>query len=172
MEGAIEKIKERIDIVELIGSYVQLKKAGRNFKGNCPFHQEKTPSFVVSPERQLWRCFGSCGIGGDSIAFFMKYENLSFPEALTDLAQRYGVEIEKIPVEGKLVHYKEQLIKANQGAADFYHYILTKSSIGKTALDYLKNRDISDKIIETFQLGYSPSSWDSLSRLKCLDNFI
>ena len=164
MEGAIEKIKERIDIVELIGSYVQLKKAGRNFKGNCPFHQEKTPSFVVSPERQLWRCFGSCGIGGDAIAFFMKYENLSFPEALTDLAQRYGVEIEKIPAEDKLVHYKEQLVKANQGAADFYHYILTKSSIGKTALDYLKNRDISDKIIETFQLGYSPSSWDSLAR--------
>ena len=164
MEGTLEKLKERIDVVELIGSYVQLKKAGRNFKGNCPFHQEKTPSFVVSPERQLWRCFGSCGIGGDAIAFFMKYENLSFPEAITDLAQRYGIEIEKMPIEDKIFHYKERLIKVNQVAAEFYHYILTKSSIGKTALDYLKKRDISDKIIETFQLGYSPSSWDSLTR--------
>jgi len=164
MESAVEKLKERIDIVELIGSYVQLKKAGRNFKGACPFHQEKTPSFVVSPDRQLWRCFGSCGIGGDAIAFYMKYENLSFLEALTDLAQRYGIEIEKLPVADKIAHYKEQLIKINQIAAEFYHYILTKSSIGKPALDYLKRRSISDKIIETFQLGYSPSSWDSLTR--------
>ncbi|MFH0773086.1 MAG: DNA primase [bacterium] len=164
MESAIEKLKERIDIVELIGSFVRLKKAGRNFKGICPFHLEKTPSFVVSPDRQLWRCFGSCGVGGDAIAFYMKYENLSFLEALTDLANRYGIVIEKMPVEDKMVHYKERLIKANQLATEFYHYILTKSSIGKLALDYLKNRSISDKIIETFQLGYSPSSWDSLSR--------
>lgn len=164
MESAIEKLKERIDLVELIGSYVKLKKAGRNFKGICPFHQEKTPSFVVSPDRQLWRCFGSCGIGGDAIAFYMKYENLSFLEALTDLATRYGIVIEKMPVEDKIVHYKERLTKVNQVATDFYHYILTKSSIGKPALDYLKKRSISDKIIETFQLGYSPSSWDSLTR--------
>jgi len=164
MEDTVDKLKERIDIVELIGSYVTLKKAGRNFKGNCPFHQEKTPSFVVSPDRQLWRCFGSCGIGGDAIAFFMKYENLSFLEALTDLAQKYGIVIEKRPVEDKILHYKEQLIRANQAATDFYHYILTKSPVGKPALEYLKNRSISDKIITTFQLGYSPSSWDSLTR--------
>jgi len=164
MEGTVEKLKERIDIVELIGSYVQLKKAGRNFKGLCPFHQEKTPSFVVSPDRQLWRCFGSCGVGGDAIAFYMKYENLSFLEALKDLAQRYGIEIEKMPIEDKMARYKERLVKVNQVAADFYHYILTKSSIGKTALDYLKKRQITDKIIDTFQLGYSPSSWDSLTR--------
>ena len=171
MEGAIEKLKERIDIVELIGSYVQLKKAGRNFKGLCPFHQEKTPSFVVSPDRQLWRCFGSCGVGGDAIAFYMKYENLSFLEALTDLAQRYGIVIEKMPVEDKITHYKERLVKVNEAAEDFYHYILTKSSIGKAALDYLKKRSISDKIIDTFQLGYSPSSWDSLSRFLSTKKF-
>ena len=164
MEDTITKLKERIDIVELIGTYVQLKKAGRNFKGICPFHQEKTPSFVVSPDRQLWRCFGSCGIGGDAIAFYMKFENLSFLETLTDLAQRYGVVIEKMPFEDQIVHYKEKLIKINQVAADFYHYILTKSTIGKTALEYLKKRSISEKIITTFQMGYSPSSWDSLSR--------
>jgi DNA primase len=164
MEGTIEKLKERIDIVELIGSYIQLKKAGRNFKGNCPFHQEKTPSFVVSPDRQIWRCFGSCGIGGDAIAFYMKYENLSFLEALKDLCKRYGIEMEQMPVEDKMAQYKEQLIKINQVATDFYHYILTKSSIGKPALDYLTKRSITEKIINTFQLGYSPSSWDSLAR--------
>ena len=164
MEDTVDKLKEKIDIVELIGSYILLKKAGRNFKGNCPFHQEKTPSFVVSPDRQLWRCFGSCGVGGDAIAFFMKYENLSFLEALTDLAQRYGIVIEKRPAEDKILHYKEQLIKANHAATDYYHYLLTKSAVGQPALKYLKNRSISDKIIETFQLGYSPSSWDSLTR--------
>ncbi len=172
MEDTVDKLKERIDIVELIGSYVKLKKAGRNFKGNCPFHQEKTPSFVVSPDRQLWRCFGSCGVGGDAIAFFMKYENLSFLEALHDLADRYGIVIEKMPVEDKMLHYKQRLIQANQAATDFYHYILTKSPIGKTALDYLKNRLITDKIIETFQLGYSPSSWDSLARFLHTKKFL
>lgn len=171
MEATIDKLKERIDIVELIGSYMQLKKAGRNFKGNCPFHQEKTPSFVVSPDRQLWRCFGSCGVGGDAIAFYMKYENLSFLEALKDLCKRYGIELEQMPAEDKLAHYKERLIKINQAATDFYHYILTKSSIGKPALDYLKGRSITDKIIETFQLGYSPSSWDSLTRFLQTKNY-
>ncbi|MFZ2206705.1 MAG: DNA primase [Microgenomates group bacterium] len=164
MESAIEKLKERIDIVELIGSYVQLKKAGRNFKGLCPFHQEKTPSFVVSADRQLWRCFGSCGIGGDALAFFMKIENVSFPEALQDLAQKYGVEIETRHIDNAVADSKKRLILANQRAAEFYHYILTTSPIGKPARDYLEKRGVSEKIIKTFQLGYAPSSWDSLSR--------
>ena len=164
MESAIEKLKERIDIVELIGSYMTLKKAGRNFKGCCPFHQEKTPSFVVSPERQLWRCFGACGEGGDAISFFMKWEHLTFPEALAELGQKYGVEIEHIPLQDKAAHYKDRLIGLNQKAAEFYHYILTSSPVGKNALEYVKNRGIHEKIIKTFQMGYSPSSWDSLSR--------
>lgn len=164
MEDVIAKLKERIDIVELIGSYIQLKKAGRNFKGNCPFHQEKTPSFVVSPDRQLWRCFGSCGIGGDAIAFFMKYENLTFIEALKDLCQRYGIEMAQMPVEDKMAQYKQRLILVNQSAAEFYHYILTLSPIGRVALEYLKKRNVTDAIIKTFQLGYAPSSWDSLTR--------
>ncbi len=164
MEDVIDKLKERIDIVELIGSYMQLKKAGRNFKGNCPFHQEKTPSFVVSPDRQLWRCFGSCGIGGDAIAFFMKYENLTFIEALKDLCQRYGIEMAQIPIEDKMAQHKQRLILANQSAAEFYHYILTQSPIGRLALEYLKKRGVTDAIIKTFQLGYAPSSWDSLTR--------
>ena len=94
----------------------------------------------------------------------MKYENLSFLEAISDLATRYGIVIEKMPIEDKMLHYKEQLIKLNHIAADYYHYILTKSSIGHAALEYLKKRSISDKIIETFKLGYAPSSWDSLTR--------
>jgi len=164
MESAIEKLKERIDIVELIGQYVQLKKAGRNFKGLCPFHQEKTPSFVVSADRQLWRCFGSCGIGGDALAFFMKIENVTFPEALQDLAQKYGVEIETHHIDNTIADSKKRLILANQKAAEFYNYILTSSPIGQPARDYLEKRGVTDKIIKTFQLGYAPSSWDSLTR--------
>lgn len=171
MESAVEKLKERIDIVELIGTYVQLKKAGRNFKGLCPFHQEKTPSFVVSADRQLWRCFGSCGIGGDAIAFFMKMENVSFPEALQDLAQKYGVEIETHHIDNAIADSKKRLILANQKAVEFYHYILTTSPIGKPAREYLENRGISEKIIKTFQLGYAPSSWDSLSRFLITKKF-
>ena len=94
----------------------------------------------------------------------MKYENLSFLEALTDLANKYGIVIEKRPLEDKVFHYKERLLLANKSATDFYHYILTKSAVGQPALEYLKKRLISDKIIDTFQLGYSPSSWDSLTR--------
>ncbi len=164
MEASIEQLKEKIDIIELIGSVVKLKKMGRNFKGLCPFHQEKTPSFVVSPERQLWHCFGACGVGGDAIAFYMKWEHLSFPEALSELGQKYGVEINNIPIQDKQAHYKDRLIGLNKKSAEFYNYILTKSPIGKNALEYIKNRGIHDKIIETFQIGYAPSSWDSLSR--------
>ena len=124
MDGTLEKLKERIDIVELVGSYVKLKRAGRNFKGLCPFHQEKTPSFIVSPDRQLWRCFGSCGIGGDAIAFFMKYENLTFPEALTELAAKYGVPIEHTPAFDSTTQQKDRLIALHKKAAEYYHYIL------------------------------------------------
>ncbi len=164
MEASIEKLKEKIDIIELIGSVVKLKKAGRNFKGLCPFHQEKTPSFVVSSERQLWHCFGACGIGGDAIAFYMRWEHLSFPEALSELGQKYGVEIRNTPIQDKQTQYKDRLINLNKKAAEFYNYILTTSPIGQKALEYVKNRGIHDKIMETFQIGYAPSSWDSLSR--------
>ena len=94
MNDQTEEIKHKIDIIEYIGQYVSLKKAGRNFKGLCPFHQEKTPSFVVSPDRQIWHCFGSCGTGGDVISFLMKWENLTFIEALKDLADQTGVKLE------------------------------------------------------------------------------
>src|SRR3989344_4440682 len=94
MEGQIEEIKQRIDIVEFIGGYIELKKSGRNFKAPCPFHSEKTPSFVVSPDRQIWHCFGSCAEGGDIFKFLMKWENLTFPEALKILATEANVTLE------------------------------------------------------------------------------
>ena len=96
MKSQIEEIKQKIDIVEYIGQFVDLKKAGRNFKGLCPFHQEKSPSFVVSPDRQIWHCFGTCGEGGDVISFLMKWENLEFFEALKELAEKAGVKLENV----------------------------------------------------------------------------
>ncbi len=161
MGSAIEKLKECIDIVELIGSFVTLKKAGRNFKGLCPFHQEKTPSFIVSSDRQLWRCFGSCGVGGDAIAFIMKYENISFSEAVAELAEKYGISLEQFKAPYSSSDLRSRLLAIHKSASEYYHYILTKTPIGKKALKYLLSRGITEKIIFTFQLGYAPASWDS-----------
>ncbi|MDO9028199.1 MAG: DNA primase [Candidatus Roizmanbacteria bacterium] len=162
MENPIEEIKKKIDIVEFIGSFITLKKAGRNFKAVCPFHQEKTPSFVVSPERGIWHCFGACGDGGDVIKFLMKWENITFIEALRELAKKTGVKLTKISFEDKIWQKKERYLGMNQLASEFFHYILNKTAFGKKASQYLKERALNQSIIDKFQLGYSPSSWDSL----------
>jgi DNA primase len=162
MENTVEEVKSKLDIVTYLSEFMVLKKAGRNFKGNCPFHHEKTPSFVVSPDRQIWHCFGACQDGGDVIKFLMKIENITFSEALKELAQKVGVTIKNVTIEDKAWKNKEKLYAINQLAADFYHFLLTKHKAGKYALDYIKNRDISDKIIDSFLIGYSPDSWDSL----------
>jgi DNA primase len=162
MENPIEEIKKKIDIVEFIGSFITLKKAGRNFKAVCPFHQEKTPSFVVSPERGIWHCFGACGDGGDVIKFLMKWENITFIEALRELAKKTGVKLTKISFEDKIWQKKERYLGMNQLASEFFHYILNKTAFGKKASEYLKERILNQSIIDKFQLGYSPSSWDSL----------
>lgn len=152
----LEEIKNRIDLVDLVSQYIQLKKTGRNFKALCPFHTEKTPSFFVSPERQIWHCFG-CGAGGDIFGFLMKIENLDFSEALQALAQRAGVALERFRPE--LKEKKNRFFEANHLASLFYHKILTSTPAGKPALDYLtKKRHLSSKIIEEFQLGYAPLS--------------
>jgi len=164
MEGIVEEIKRKVDIVEYIGSFVTLKKAGRNFKGVCPFHQEKTPSFVVSPERQIWHCFGSCGDGGDVIKFLMKWENLTFMEAIREFAQKLHIELKDMRQDDQAVQKKDRLVSANRMAADFYHHILLKTEFGETARSYLAGRGIRPAIVETFELGYAPSSWDSLRR--------
>ena len=140
MENQIEEIKRKVDIVEFIGSFITLKKAGHNFKAVCPFHQEKSPSFVVSPDRGIWHCFGACGEGGDAIKFLMKWENITFIEALKELAKKTGVKLtlNKISFEDKIWQKKERYIGMNQLASEFFHYILKKTDFGKKASEYLK----------------------------------
>lgn len=164
MENPVEEIKKRMEIVEFIGSFITLKKAGRNFKALCPFHQEKTPSFIVSPERQIWHCFGACGEGGDVIKFLMKWENITFFEALKDLAKKVGVRLREVSFEDKIWRRKERFMRMNQLAAEFFEYILHKSNFGKKALRYLAGRKINLPTTKRFQLGYAPASWDSLRR--------
>lgn len=158
-----ELIKSKIDIVDYLSSFITLKKAGRHFKALCPFHTEKTPSFVVSPERQTWHCFGACAIGGDVISFLQKWDSLEFVEALKILAEKTGVQLSSYtPPES--VKRKERLYEMHHLAGEYYHYLLTRHKIGEKARSYLKQRNVSDKLIVTFMLGYAPDSWDSLSR--------
>lgn len=162
MESPVDEIKKKIDIIDFIGSFITLKKTGRNFRANCPFHSEKTPSFIVSPERQIWHCFGSCGEGGDIIKFLMKWENITFPEALRELAHKAGVTLKNITLEDRDFKKKERYFNMNLLASEFFEYILNKTKFGEKAKHYLKERAINDKIAEKFRLGYSPDSWDSL----------
>ncbi len=158
----VAQIREKIDIVALLSEYMTLKKAGRNFKALCPFHSEKTPSFVISPERQIWHCFGGCNKGGDVYQFLMDYERVDFPEALRILAKRAGVELVSQNYSSGESSKKERLYQINSLAKEYYHYVVTKHSAGKKALSYLKNRGIDPKVIETFKLGFSPPTGDSL----------
>ena len=163
----VEQIKQKINIVDLVQEYLPLKKAGVNFKANCPFHKEKTPSFVVSPERQIFKCFG-CSRGGDIFTFLMEKEALDFKEALEMLAKKAGVTLKKSPDKKD---FKDRLFEINLKAQEFFHYILTKHPLGKNALEYLKKRGISDSSIEEFGLGYAPNSWESLTRFLRKHNF-
>lgn len=150
----VDEIREKIDLVDLISSFVPLKKMGANFKANCPFHSEKTPSFVVSPIRQIWHCFG-CDKGGDAFGFIMEYERCEFVEALRILAQKTGVKLTKFFDTGS---QKEKIYNLNQISAKFYNFVLTEHVVGKRGLEYLLKRDITAKIIKTFSLGFAPAS--------------
>lgn len=158
-----ELVKSKIDIVSFISEYTQLKKAGRNFKALCPFHSEKTPSFVVSAERGTWHCFGACAEGGDAIRFLEKWEGIDFLEALKILAKRTGVTLSNYAPTGDAKE-KDRLYEINHLSSEFFHYLLTTHPMGKKAREYLKQRNIKDEIIKTFMLGYAPDSWDSLSK--------
>ena len=158
-EETIQAIRDRIDIVALIGRYVDLKKAGRNHKGRCPFHEEKTPSFNVNPDRQIFHCFG-CQVGGNAMKFLMLYENLSFPEAVRTLASECGVEVPETDSGDRGV--SEQLFSANQHAQSFHRRELSAAG-GSAALAYLRDRGIDNEAIETFGIGYAPDSWDELA---------
>jgi DNA primase len=157
------QIREKIDIVSLLSEYLPLKKMGRNFKTNCPFHNENTPSFVVSPERQIWHCFG-CGKGGDAFTFLMEYENLEFPEALRVLAKKTGVVLKESGFKQGEYSEKEKIYTINSSALKYYKYILTDHKAGEEALDYLtKTRKINKGLIETFDLGFAPHTGSALS---------
>lgn len=145
----INQVREQSDIVQIIGEYLPLKKSGKHFRTLCPFHSEKSPSFYVNQERQIYHCFG-CGAGGSVVTFLMEYEKLPFPDAIKKLAARL-----KINIESETVSYKyQQLYDANEFAADFYALNLEKSQVAK---DYLKNRKLSNETIKRFRLGYAPS---------------
>lgn len=159
----VSEIREKIDIVSFISEYLPLKKMGRNFKANCPFHTENTPSFVVSPERQIWHCFG-CNKGGDAYSFLMEYENMEFPEALRALAKKTGVTLKESQFKQSEYSEKEKIFTINNLALKFYHYILTTHKVGEIALSYLtKKRKLGKGMIETFDLGFSPNTGSSLS---------
>lgn len=163
--SVVEEIKQRLDIVEVISAYVPLKRAGRSFKGPCPFHTEKTPSFVVFPETQTWHCFGACGTGGDVFSFVMRRETMDFREALRYLARRAGVSLAPPSQEAaKQEDERGRLQKINTEAAHYYHRLLKESDEGAKARDYLEERGIEDSTIQAFQLGWSVDRWDGLSR--------
>ncbi|MBM4466051.1 MAG: DNA primase [Chloroflexi bacterium] len=161
--SVVDEIKQRLDIIEVVSGYVTLKKAGRNYKGICPFHAEKTPSFIVFPDTQSWHCFGACGTGGDVFTFVMRQENLDFSAALRLLAQRAGVSL-KPRTEADLAEDKLQrrLREINETAAQYFHNLLLNSTAGETALGYLSQREINRETINRFQLGYALDDWQAL----------
>ncbi|MFQ6057803.1 MAG: DNA primase [Anaerolineae bacterium] len=163
--SVVDEIKERLDIVEVVSGYVALKKAGRNFKGLCPFHTEKTPSFIVFPQGQNWYCFGACGTGGDVFTFIQKVENMTFAEALRYLAQKAGVPLAPPSKERRAEdEQRRRLREINAAAALYFHHLLLSSAAGEKARAYLAQRAIADETIQAFQLGYSLDSWDALSQ--------
>lgn len=159
----IEQIAAGNDIVEVIGSYFPLKRAGANFKALCPFHQEKTPSFTVSPSRQTFHCFG-CGAGGSVFRFVMEYEHVDFPAAVRKLAARAGISIVEqrgAADENRQYETRRKLLRLHAEAAEWFHENLTKREIGEPARKYLKQRGISGEIAKRWQLGYASDEWDA-----------
>jgi len=159
----IDEIRDKTDIVELVDSLIDLKKAGRNFKALCPFHHEKTPSFVVSPEKQIYRCFG-CGKGGNVFGFLMEYEGISFVEAVKRLADKAGMDVEKYIGRGGSRKKLDPYYHAMEFAGDYYRKNLKKSKLSRHALDYLEKRGLDSEIIEYFKLGLALPGWDNLYR--------
>jgi len=155
-----DEIKQKLDIVELIGDYIQLKPAGGgSFKTCCPFHNEKTPSFYTSREKQIWHCFG-CGVGGDHFSFVEQMEGVDFAEALRILGKKAGVEVRRFtsPEANK----KSRLVEINTLAAKYYNKVLNDSPQAAVARNYVKTRELSAELVGEFLLGYAPDSWSTL----------
>lgn len=157
----IDDILQRIDIVDVISGYFPLKRAGRNFRALCPFHQEKTPSFMVSPDKQIFHCFG-CGAGGNVFNFIMKYERTEFPETIRELAQRVGVEIPSYSSQDKGNSLRLEIYRANELASQYYHQVLLKEASAKHAQNYFAHRGLSNREIVKFRLGFAPAHLSGL----------
>ncbi|MBM4446835.1 MAG: DNA primase [Chloroflexi bacterium] len=164
--SVIDDVKQRLDIVQLVHEYTDLKKSGRNYKALCPFHSEKTPSFFVFPERQSWHCFGACGTGGDVFSFIMKKEGIDFGQALQLLANKAGVSLVALTTPERQTQNKERekLFEINEATAEYYHHLLLNASAGKAARDYIAKRGLSAETIKNFQLGFAPEGWDTIKQ--------
>ncbi|MDP8212518.1 MAG: DNA primase [Candidatus Zapsychrus exili] len=164
-EDIVARVIDRSDIVEVISAYVPLKRAGRNFKTNCPFHNEKTPSFVVNPDKQIFHCFG-CGVGGNSVSFVMQQERIDFPEAIRILAKKVGISVPEnsYSKDQGSSNVRQEIFEVNDLAADYFHKILLsdKSKEIEKVRAYLKDRDISLDAVKQFKLGFAADSWDGL----------
>lgn len=164
MSTTTEDIKARLNIVDIVGQYVKLQKAGSAWKANCPFHQEKTPSFNVNEERNMWHCFG-CGKGGDVFAFIMEIEGLEFREALKLLAEKAGVELPEYRSDGRaMAETKDRGLEILELATKFYEKQLWESDRGKAMLAYLHDRGLSDESIRSYRLGYAPDGWEHITK--------
>ena len=162
----IEEVRASANIVDVVGSYVSLRKRGKNYLGHCPFHSEKEPSFTVSNEKQIFHCFG-CGASGSVFDFVMRTRNLTFAEAVRELANRFGIPLsqeEETPQAKRIRETAEQLRQINSLAAKYFSLTLMDRSTGGIAREYLRSRGMADETIQGFQLGYAPKSWDGLKR--------
>ncbi len=159
ISNPVDEIKSKLDIIDVLGGYIKLQKAGRNYKASCPFHSEKTPSFMVSPERQLWKCFG-CNKGGSIFDFIMEIEGVEFGDALKILAQRAGIELKKI--DPKIKTERTKLYEICSLANSFFIKQFEASKTGKSMQEYLTRRGLKQKIIKDWQIGYAPNGWQSL----------
>ncbi|PTL40536.1 DNA primase [Alkalicoccus saliphilus] len=172
-EETVEKVRRELDIVDVVSEYVQLKKQGRNFTGLCPFHGEKTPSFSVSQDKQLYHCFG-CGAGGSIFTFVMEFEGLSFLETVQKLASKTSVELPEIAPEQSTPEQEEAGVwyDGHELAMKLYHHLLVSSPEGRKAREYLRKRGFTKEMIERFQLGYAPDSWSFLTDFLQKRNFL
>jgi DNA primase len=163
-EETVREIRERSDIVEVISSYLPLKRSGANYLGCCPFHQEKTPSFNVNSPRQIFHCFG-CGVGGNVFTFIMRMEGLTFPEAVKRLGEKAGIAVEEAPVtpaDRQRRDQRERLLRINEAACNFYHRLLLEDDAGAAGRRYLRQRGFEGELVRAFRLGFAPDQWEAL----------